>query len=241
MNANDNNIEEITSSKVDVKHNIRYDTILNIFQDLATAHATQMGMSFTALKENSNAFWVLSKIRFLIKGSIRQFDTLSSTTWPLQPTAFRFNRDFILEGKNGEIYGSSEWCVLDFDSGKLRQYSSLNYPNDLQHLTVRSNAGEFNKFFIDVSESNLAYTHTAQFCDIDCNGHVNNVSYAKMALNVFTPDEFVNYNFNGFEIHFISQTYFNDKIKIYKKQVENGVYVEGRLSDKAVFKAKFEY
>ena len=241
MNADYSKIEEITSSKVDVNHNIRYDTILNIFQDLATAHATQMGMSFTALKENCNAFWVLSKIRFLLKGSIRQFDVLTSKTWPLKPTAFRFNRDFILHGNSGEVLGSSEWCVLDIDSGRLRQFSSLNYPNDLQHLTARSNAGEFNKFFIEISESDLIYTYTAQFCDIDCNGHVNNVSYGKMALNVFTPKEFVNYNFTGFEIHFISQTYFGNQIKIYKKQLENGVYVEGRLNDKAVFKAKFEY
>ena len=56
-------IEEVTSSKVDKNHRLRCDAILNIFQDLATSHATKMGMSFVDLKEKSNAFWVLSKIK----------------------------------------------------------------------------------------------------------------------------------------------------------------------------------
>ena len=241
MNAIYSKIEEITSSKVDVNENIRYDAILNIFQDLATAHATEMGMSFTALKQSSNAFWVLSKIRFRLDGTIREGDVINTQTWPILPTAYRFLRDYKLSGPSGNVFGSSEWCVLDWTTGRLRKVSSLVYPSDLVHIETRSNIGEFNKYNVEVKDCDLIFEHTAKYCDIDCNGHVNNVSYAKMALNVFSPEEFSGYNFKSFEIHFLSQTYFGNQIKIYKKQVENGVYVEGRLNDKAVFKATFEY
>ena len=60
----------ITASEVDSKWNLRFDSILNIFQDLATSHAREMGMGFDDLMKNSNAFWVVSKIKFKITNKI---------------------------------------------------------------------------------------------------------------------------------------------------------------------------
>ncbi len=233
-------IEDATSSKVDKNHRLRCDAILNIFQDLATAHATDMGMSFVELKENSNAFWVLSKIRFNIEGAIYQGDSIECKTWPLPPTPYRFVRDFKLTSNGGKVLGSSEWCVLDWTTGGLRKFSSLNYPEDLQHVSERSGTSEFTRLKEEVVDSDLCYEYKTLYTDIDCNGHVNNVSYSKMALNAFSPQEFDEYAFKSFEIHFTSQTYFGDVIKVYKKAVDGGVYIEGKLDDKSVFKAKFE-
>ncbi len=233
--------KEITSSMVDSTHKLRFDAILNTFQDLATAHATQMGMGFIDLKNSSNAFWVLSKIRFNLDGSIYQNQTIKATTWPLAPSTFRFVRDFVISSESGKVLGSSEWCLLDFDTIGLRKLSSVNYPSQLKHLKKRSNAGDFNRIKIELTNEDYLYDYTATFCDIDCNNHVNNVSYAKMALNCFTPNEFNDFNFKGFEIQFITQTYYGDKISIYKKTIENGVYVEGVCKDKTIFKSIFEY
>ena len=231
---------QINSSMVDSEHKLKYDAILNIFQDLATAHATQMGMSFIELKEKSNAFWILSKIKFSLDGFIYENQTARCTTWPLEPSLIRFVRDFLITTESGKVSGTSEWCLLDFDTKGLRKLSSVNYPSELIHLNKRSNAGDFNRIKIDVFNQDLCYEYKAVFCDIDCNNHVNNVSYAKMALNCFTPKEFSDCNFKSFEIQFISQIYFNDVIKIYKKNIENGVYIEGVCNDKTVFKTIFE-
>lgn len=233
-------IEEATSSKVDKNHLLRCDAILNIFQDLATAHATEMGMGFIELKESSNAFWVLSKIRYNLEGAIYQGDKLECKTWPLPPTPYRFVRDFKLSSDGGKVLGSSEWCVLDWTTGGLRKFSTLKYPDSLQHLSERSGASEFSRLKEEVFDSDFCYEYKTLYTDIDCNGHVNNVSYSKMALNAFSPQEFDEHAFKGFEIHFTSQTYFGDVIKVYKKAVDGGVYIEGRLEDKTVFKAKFE-
>lgn len=233
-------IEDVTSSKVDNNHRLRCDAILNIFQDLATSHATAMGMGFVDLKEKSNAFWVLSKIRYSLVGNIYQGDAVECKTWPLTPTAYRFVRDFKLSANNGQVLGSSEWCVLDWTTGGLRKFSSLDYPQQFEHINERSDTKEFSRLKEEIADSDLCYEYKALYTDIDCNGHVNNVSYSKMALNAFTPQEFDEYAFCGFEIHFNSQTYFGDVIKIYKKILDDGVYIEGRLEDKTVFKAKFE-
>ncbi len=227
-------------SMVDVNSRLRYDAILNIFQDIATAHATLMGMGYMDLKNSSNAFWVLSKIRFSLVGDIYQTQTALAKTWPIEPSAIRFMRDFTIKSPTGEVKGTSEWCLLDFDTMGLRKLSSVNYPKDLAHIKKRSNAGEFNRIREEVSEQNFCYEYTARNIDIDCNNHVNNVTYAKMALNCFSPQEFSDNNFRGFEIQFAKQTFFGDKIRLYKKPIEKGVYIEGKIADQTIFKCIFE-
>ena len=230
---------EVKSSDVAVNNELRFDAIQSIFQDLATAHATEMGMSFSALKEKSNAFWVLSKVKFTLQGRIYQNDKIVSKTWPIEPSHIRFLRDFTIVGGSGKILGSSEWCILDFSTQAIRRLSSVNYPLNFKHLTKRSNAGDFSRLKEEIQPENFLYKHLVHFCDIDCNNHVNNVSYCKMALNAFTPKEFTSNDFSGFEIHFLSQSYYGDEIDIYKKEVQNGVYIEGKILDKQIFKALF--
>lgn len=232
-------INTISSSQVDSYHKIRFDSILNVFQDLATAHSTKMGVDFPTLLEKSNAFWVLSKIKFKIEGNIYQNDTVEAVTWPNKPSLIRFLRNFSVESKSSKIQGVSEWCVLDATTNSIRKFDSICYPQDLVHSEEKPEISAFTKLNEEVLEDCLYYEYKVLFTDIDCNKHTNNVSYAKMALNCFTPDEFEKFNFNAFEIHFISQSYFGNVIKVYKKQIDSKVYIEGKLNDKIVFKCIF--
>ncbi len=230
---------KVYASDCDDFQRLRFDSILNHFQDIATLHATEMKTDYKTLKELSNAFWVLTKIKFKIEGNISYNDDIAIHSWPLKPQLIRCTRDFKISSNNGQILGSSEWCMLDADNYSIKKISSTCYPQELEHLDIRSGIAPFVKLNENVTEEDFYVNYTCVYTDIDCNGHVNNVSYSKMALNVFTPQEFSEYNFNAFEINFISQAYFGDVIKIYKKKLDNSVYVEGKLKDKQVFKCLF--
>ncbi len=230
----------ITLSMVDSQSKLKFDAILNIFQDIATMHATKMGMGFIDLRDNCNAFWVLSKIRFTLDGNIYQTQHAQAKTWPITPSAIRFIRDFTIKSPTGKVKGTSEWCLLDFTTNSLRKISSVNYPSELVHIKKRSGAGDFSRVRVELEEKDFCYEYLASFTDIDCNNHVNNVAYVKMALNCFSPTEFADANFKGFEIQFANQSFFGDKICLYKKPIENGVYIEGKMQDKTIFKCIFE-
>ena len=58
-----------------------------------------------------------------------------------------------------------------------------------------------------------------------------------MVLDAFTIDELNSINIREYEINFINQTYENDKIDIFKKNVKNYYYVEGRIGDVVVFRS----
>lgn len=230
---------KIFASDCDDRQLLRHDAILNFFQNLATTHAVEMKTDYNTLKATSNAFWVITKIKFKITGKVRHNDDVELKTWPLPPQTIRFLRDFSITSKNGKVDGASEWCILDCNSLALRRLNTVSYPVDMPHKEERADITAFTRFNEEISDSDFNYRYKAVFTDIDVNGHVNNVSYAKMALNTFTPKEFSLIDFNAFEIHFISQSYFGDEIDVYRKTADNGVFVEGKIKDKTIFKCLF--
>ncbi|MBO7215075.1 MAG: hypothetical protein J6V66_06235 [Clostridia bacterium] len=239
MNNNLKVFSTVYASQCNDKQVLRTDAILNFFQDLATEHAIELKTDYHSLKSASNAFWVISKIKFKRVGQIRHHDAVTVSTWPIKPQSIRFMRDYNIKGENGEIHGTSEWCVLDFNTMSLRRLDTISYPADMEHIETRAEVSPFNRFREEVLPEHYSYTYTAEYSDIDVNGHVNNVVYAKMALNTFTPCEFDEKDYNAFEIHFLSQCFLGNEIKIFKKQLGNAVYVEGRIEEKAVFKSLF--
>ena len=122
----------------------------------------------------------------------------------------------------------------------IRKVSSVCYPHDMEYLPQSPYVSDFLRFKETVDEKDFTYLYKTMLTDIDVNGHVNNLCYARMALNAFEPNEFNKYNFTGFELHFISQTYYGYEIFLYKKEIDAGVYVEGTNNGKTVFKAIFK-
>lgn len=228
--------KQVDSSMIDYNNVMRFDNALLEFQNLAIFHSHEMGVGFEDLKNSSNAFWVLTKVKLYAPKMPHLTENTTFTTYPTDISALRFIREFTAFGDNGgKVLGHSEWCVLDFDTKQLRRSSSIVYPNDLVHRT--DNVGlTFDNARYEISDEDYVYTYKVKLTDIDCNRHTNNVAYARMALNAFTIDEYDSYNFNTFEIKFISQSYFASEIEIYKKAVDaNTVFILGKSQDKNVF------
>lgn len=231
---------KIVPSQVDMKKNLRFDSIMEYFQDAACLHSVEMGVEHDALMESSNAFWVLSKVKFRIDGTFLQGEKIVSSTWPLEAKGFRFIREHKIEkaDETATVHGRSEWCILDAQTLMLRKATSVKYPNDMVCLTDRAQVSDFNRFS-QLENALFCYDYKTLNTDIDVNLHVNNVAYARMAINALSKEEYKESSFNAFEIHFISQSYLGDVISIYKQAEDNAVLVEGKLKDKTIFKALF--
>ncbi|MBR6737430.1 MAG: hypothetical protein IKL82_03590 [Clostridia bacterium] len=230
----------IASSQCDVNSKLRFDAVLGIFQDVTTEHSTKMGTGHDDLLRSSNAFWVLSKVRFNLKGEIKVSSSVNAKTWPLKPQLIRFLRETQITSSTGTVNGLAEWCILDASTMAIRKASSVCYPHDMEYLPASEYVSDFLRIKETVEPENFCYLYKTMLTDIDVNGHVNNLCYARLALNAFEPNEFYNYNFTGFELHFISQTYYDYEISVYKKEIDGGVYVEGTNNGKTVFKAIFK-
>ena len=226
-----------TSSMYDNNFRLRFDEILTIMQDLATAHSYDMQVDHEKLLKSSNAFWVLSRAKFKINKHVKNNTVVYYKTWPLKPSGVRFTREFsFIQNKSVILSGRSEWCILDSNSYTLRRLDSVVYPNDLNYIKKFSDTPDFCKEKFSVSDEDYVYDYKIAFTDIDVNNHTNNVAYCRMALNCFSVEEFNNKDFSTFEIKFINQTFYGDEIKLYKKIIDkNAYYIEGITQNKKVF------
>ena len=209
----------VNYSDVDSNGQMRFDAIASAFQMVTGFHSKEMGVDGVTTVKKSNAYWVLSRIKFKIFKLPRLDENLQLETFPTTVSAVKFARDFNIH-VNGEVAvaGVSEWCTLDVDTKAIRRTNTICYPFDMPHRTDRSGAGEFLKIREDVSEEDFCYMTKSLFVDIDTNLHTNNVAYVRMALNCFSPQEF-GAQFSEFEIAYINQTYYGDEISLYKNRL----------------------
>ncbi len=227
---------KVKFSEVDVSYNMTPDSIVTYLQDMTGTHSLEMGVDADNMRKKSNAFWIITKIKLKIYSRPRFDDVLEFETWPTTVDRIRFERDYTVS-RNGEMLVAcrSQWCVLDCDTFKLRRTDSVCYPHDMLHREDRSGAGEFVRSYEKTEDADLAFVHKIRFTELDPNGHTNNVSYLRMALNTFELEEMKELEFDEIQISFASQTYFGDEVKLYRKKTENGYYVEGKKDGAPVF------
>ena len=226
----------VSYSEVDSFYKLRLDYIFSHFQNIADLHSKEMGTDGEALLQKSNVFWVLTKMKLKVAELPKSGETITVETWPLKAKGVRFDRDFKLSNKDKIfVIGSSEWCTLDYTTKKLRRVDSVAYPHDMQFREDRSGVGELIRAKESVCDTDLHHTYRSSFVDIDTNKHTNNVAYLRMILNCFSPDEFEAIKIDEFQINFLSQTFYGDKIKIYKKKTDYGFYIKGQCNVTTVF------
>ena len=161
--------------------------IMSIFQDAVTDHTTLLGVGANTIIKTIGAKWVITRARFEIEGRLSVGDSYTVSTWPLKAGPLRFGRTFVLE-KEGKTVAKAftEWCLLDAKTDEVLRSSVLTMPID-EYLTDKGISGKFSCAKAD--SPSLVYTHTVRQSDLDINGHVNNITYMRFALDCLTTKE----------------------------------------------------
>lgn len=227
---------KIFTSEVDSNKNVRLDKLVEKFQDITILHSYEMGVDRDRMVSNSNAFWVLTKFKFVCSTLPRENDLVSIKTWPKKAGIVKLNREFTITRDNIDIVqATSEWVLLDMQTGKIRPTKTLSYPFDMEHIEEGSGAGNFNKFSYDFLDNDYVYTYNVVTTDIDANRHTNNITYLRCIINSFDYEDFLSIKFNEFEIHYLNQSFFKDNIQIYKKQIDKEIYIKGQCNGNDIF------
>ena len=102
------------NSYFDLNDALTPKSILNIFQDVASVHAEEIGVGYSDMLAK-NLYWVLSRVKFDIIKQPTPNQTVIVETWPLEKGRIDFDRDFLITSTDGEVLikGTSKWCVID--------------------------------------------------------------------------------------------------------------------------------
>ena len=219
------------NSYFDVNDRISIKSILNIFQDVASIHAEEIGVGYQEML-NKNLYWVLSRIKIDIIQMPEINQSVIVETWPHEKGRIDFDRDLRILSEDGKvlIIGTSKWCVIDTINRKLQRsdninyngeiYPKLNYEDKLNKISIPNNE------IIEKSKYKVAYS------DLDHNLHMNNTNYANLVMNTIK-----NKKISHFEINFLNECRLDDEITLYHTSDNSHEYVIGKIKETQTFTA----
>lgn len=231
----------VNDTNVDFNEIVPINELMRFVQLTTFKHSKLIELNHDTMQKNSNAFWVITKMKLVLNGEIKSGDKINITTWTHEIGAVRAIRDSVIKLKNSiKVKAVAEWCCLDYDTRKIRKLNSINYPKLEMEKTNNLNI-EFTNLKVDVSNRDLVCSRTIRSTDIDVNNHTNNMRYNNIVLDAFTTEELKKIVFKEYEIYFVNESYENETLNIYKKRIKNLYYVEGKIQEKTIFRAVIKF
>ncbi|MBE6870777.1 MAG: hypothetical protein E7491_02390 [Ruminococcaceae bacterium] len=224
-------------SDLDEHGNILPSRVLMLFQDLATAHAEQLGVGFDAMLERGQ-LWVVTQIRYEVFADVKAEACAELSTWPLPPTRIGYERQYLISDENGKplIKGTSNWVVIDCKERKLVSAGNV-YPSD-DFCVERNFDKRIRKFRDFEADSETLHICPDEAC-IDRNGHVNNTEYAKLTVKALGG---LIGKLSAFQIDYIHEIMCGQKIGLNFARQDEAVLVKGiSESGERMFTCSMEY
>lgn len=235
--------QEIQSMHVDIDQRLRLDQLFGFIQEGANQHADNLGFGYKDLK-NKKQFWVLSRAIIEIKRYPKWHETIEVSTWHRGFAKLFGMRDFELKDKDSNIcaIATTAWLVLDADT-----HRPLRINPGPDELNEQVNKSVFDYIPGSLSqpknENTISNVFTAQYSNIDLNGHVNNTQYITWLCDCLDKEWHSKYSIKKIQVNFNSEMKWGEKIEI-KKGFENnialfaGISIEG---NKNIFQSKIEF
>lgn len=161
--------------------------VLDIFQDMATSHAEEIGIGRDAMLERG-VIWVVVRTKLEMCAEPEHFQVVTVRTWPHSLSKFSFIRDFTMHDESGRLLAkaSQEWVLMDVQTRRFSSPKGIyEGPDDFSEDRAFEKKPRKTPTF---DEGNRPVrTITPAYSDIDLNGHVNNAMYANFVVNALDP------------------------------------------------------
>ena len=197
---------------------------LNYFQDMATIFFHQINKGNDVIPEQYGISWIYTRYKLTVNKKADFGEPLHMETW-VSKQDVRVRQDLVIS-RNGEIYaqGRLESCLIRLDKKILCKPNEIELPPNLAEER-QVDIGPFEKLVFKTEEMEPAYTYTVLFTDLDKSKHMNNLHYADLFLNAFTPEFYETHIIKSFELQFDAQCFYGDKLTVMTKEIPGFVYL----------------
>ncbi len=214
----------------DFLERIKPSAVMEYFQDLATVHATEIGIGYEEMKEK-NLCWVLNRLSAVVERMPAVGEPIVVTTYPHKPGIVDAFRDYYITDTkgNGLIRGTSRWCVLDIRNKAIRRCAPLFSFDDSQYnpeYAVADGNPQLPELNSISSACEWECTGKVRITDLDRNGHMNNARYADIVVNSCDFDFYSAHKIASFDFNFLSEAKIGDEYRVRVKTHENVSYFE---------------
>jgi acyl-ACP thioesterase len=209
---------------VDFSGRLTMSVLGNHFLNCAGFHATERGFGMGTLNE-ANYTWVLSRLAVELEEMPAQYEHFSVQTWVENVYRLFTDRNFAVTNQDGRRigYARSIWAMIDMDTRKPADLLALHGGSIVDYVCDEPCPIE-KPSRIKVSNGELVDTLATHYSDIDINGHVKSVRYIEHILDLFPLSFYEERRIRRFEIAYVAESYFGDKLTFYREQVGEGEY-----------------
>ena len=210
-------IQKIRLSQCDHRGRLGPASALDLFMDLAGAHAAYLGNGVAALRARGK-FWVALKTRLELSRQPELDELVEAETWPEAAGRMLCARNYLLRaGKEVLIAGRTEWTILD-RSGRLCNVREV-YPEGMVFRTDRAVETPFFRFAREFAEPVFA-EYRVRSTDVDLVGHMNNVAYLRLLLGLYSMAELDDRPLRAIELHYRNAAHEGDRLLIRRREAD---------------------
>lgn len=209
---------------------------LAYFQDVATHFMHNLGKGNDVLPEAYGICWMYTKYKLHIEKEADFSDVLHLETWIEKKKPSILINQALTISRKGEIYaqGHVESCLYDMRKKRLTRPEAVDFPAAAAIERTLERAVQFGKIAKTITDMEYSYTYKVRYTDLDKSRHMTNLRYISLLLDAFDSDFYRRNRVTDFEIHYLSQCFEGEEIKIYKKEETQGIRLIGTHLDGAI-------
>lgn len=197
---------------------------MSYFQDVATHYMHNLDKGNDVIPEKYGISWMYTKYKLHIIKEADFTDVLHFETWVEKKKSAAVVSQGLKISRNGEAYahGRLESCLFDKKAGRLTRPNAIELP---EGIAIERQAGvePFTKIPRTMDGTKYCYTHKVCYTDLDKSGHMTNLQYVNLLLNAFDSGFYKTHRITDFEIHYVSQCFEGEEIRVYAEEGEKGV------------------
>ena len=233
----------ITATDTDMYRRQKPSSMFGVFQDIAAAHARNLGGDVRWLHDELDLAWILMRIRLEIDAYPMLAQELVVETWPQDPRAL-YERDYVIKDTGGKVLvrAVSTWIIMNLSTREIKRDKFLDYYG-IETKKERAIEGGVGRLKPQSGVRNVCEKEI-RFSDIDYNLHVNNAKYVDIIMDAFPFDVYMKNELKAIEVHYINEIGPGETIRIRMLQMDkHKYYVDGmRKTDNVmVFNAIVEW
>ena len=227
----------IDSGHIGADTNLSVAGAFRIVENSVTEMMAQLKIDGITVKKLYNAMWVFAKNRIKFLKPLPWGENFTAECFITSFSLVKLNVETAIRNEKNEIaaYAKTELCALDLETGKIKKTSAVGLDESfVKHPSLMEL--EFAKF--EDAPLPLAESVTVRSTNIDFSRHTNNVEYVRFLLNTYSVDELLNSPVKEIEVCYVSQSYENDELQIYKSAGDSKDVIIIKKADTTVIKCE---
>ncbi|MDH8700791.1 medium-chain acyl-[acyl-carrier-protein] hydrolase [Dysgonomonadaceae bacterium PH5-43] len=212
----------------------------NFILQSATIHAAERGFGYDDMTELNTA-WVLSRLSIQMNEYPSYDQDLIVETWVEDVARFFTQRCFRFLTSDNKVvgYARSIWAAIDMKTRRpvdipLWRPDLSNYIDAEKECPIEKLAK-----IPPVNDVEATMGYSVRYSDIDINKHMNSIKYIEHVINIFDLEMFRDKMISKFEMVYIAEGGFGDKLKLYRQDnSHNECLVDTKRGEESICRSR---